>query len=111
MFASDVYFNFLYLGLKKPIDKFFFRSAHLRGFSFLRILGRLEEQIAMEDYQNRDHPPSVIREAYIQMRHKDKLLSQGLKVSGIEKILAKAADRVPEYDYTKDLGTDAYLDD
>jgi len=109
MFASDVYFGFLHFGLKQPLDELFFRSAHLRGFSFLRILARLEERVLMEDYLDTEHPPSVIREAYMKLRHKDKLNDLGLDVSGIEEIIAGAADQVPEYDFTKDLGTDSLI--
>lgn len=105
MFASDVYFGLLNFGFRFEHDGFF-RSAHIRGFSLLRIRARLEEGMMIDDFKEKEHPPSVLRESYMLLRHRDKLDKLGISIEGVERVVEQAWLQLPEYDYTKDLGTD-----
>ena len=109
MFASDLYFHYLYSGITIP-DKNAFKHLHVVGFEFLRLLARVEEKEDWRQFFTSEHPPSGVRLLFIYLRHKDKLLNAGFDfvVEASEKAISTGKG-IPHYDYNKDLGVSNFV--
>ena len=104
MFASDLYFHYLYFGIT-ILDNSAFKHLHIIGFEFLRLLASVEEREDWRQFFTSEHPPSGIRLLFIYLRHKDKLISAGFDfvVEACERAISHEKG-IPHYDYTKNLG-------
>ena len=60
MFASDLYFHYLYFGIT-ILDNSAFKHLHIIGFEFLRLLASVEEREDWRQFFTSEHPPSGIR--------------------------------------------------
>lgn len=108
LFASDVYFHFLYNSLRLA-DEDAFRFLHKSPFDLLREIAYAEGEEDWDSGTFTTHPPSGYRLIYIILRHKEKFIKAGLAEYVKHPERAYAQEVFVKYNYAIDLNSAAYL--
>jgi hypothetical protein len=107
MFASDIYFKLLYVGLS-GFDKVTFTALHSGGFDFFQMLAQIDQERTTKDTVATDtHPPFALRMMYVFLRHEQKLAAHGFAALFPKLRKELASSNLPNYNYNEDFGVDA----